>query len=101
MLRNLAACFAALSLAASVPAQVKLFDQKPRWCHDAEGSADLGLWQGEKFLGRYFSKEKTYRPWTGKSYGPPAPVPGPHAVVPVFYMAPMSSCPGGFCPGNR
>jgi hypothetical protein len=51
-----------------------------RWFIGTDGTFDLGLWQGERLLGRWFARTNTYRPYTLKGgYGaeadPPVPVP--------------------------
>ncbi len=48
-----------------------------RWCPDLDNSKDTGLWDGDRFIGRYFATDKVYRPYDAatKKYGAPAPMP--------------------------
>jgi hypothetical protein len=54
----------------------------PVWRRDPDGSADLGLWRGDAFLGRWFAANRTYQPWVGVRYGPPVPDAGRRAADP-------------------
>ena len=76
----------------------------PVWRTDADGTADLGLWLGDRFLGRWVAAQKHYLPHDGSKYGPPCVLPPdapqrretvapPLAYQPVFYPA----CFGGSC----
>ena len=66
----------------------------PRWEPDPDGTADLGLWRGAAFQGRYVATTGQFLPWAGTAYGAPAPIP---ADAPRAATDSATNSPGNHC----